>query len=110
MDFAPFRKNLRDLINARGKLSKDVAADLKMTPASISRYLTGARDPELPYVVKIAEYFGVTVDWLIGISPDKYEPLPADIREFAELYSLASPDDKRIIQIVLNKYKEAKND
>ncbi len=112
MDFGPFRKNLRQLIDARGIMSKDLAYDLNMTPASISRYLTGARDPELAYVVKIAEYFDVSVDWILGIQTDKYSALPQDIKETISLLSLATPTDRQIINMVLNKYrgKEGDND
>ena len=63
-------------------------------------------EPELKYVVRLARYFGVSVDWLLGLSNDRYEALPAEVREFATLYALASPDDRTIVETVLKKYRE----
>ena len=60
----------------------------------------------LKYVVRLARYFGVSVDWLLGLSNDRYEALPAEVREFATLYALASPDDRTIVETVLKKYRE----
>ncbi|MCC8183018.1 MAG: helix-turn-helix domain-containing protein [Clostridiales bacterium] len=104
IDFTAFQNNLRALIDARGRLIKDVAADVNVTPATMSRYLSGARDPDLKYVVRLAEYFSVSVDWLLGLNGEKFDVLPQEIQDFAELYSLASPDDRRVVQAVLSKY------
>jgi len=106
MDYTYFQENLRKLIESRGKMIKDVAMDNQMTPATLSRYLSGHRTPDLPYVVRLAEYFNVSVDWILGINGDKFEVLPKEIQEFAQLYSLASMDDRRVVQAVLNKYRE----
>lgn len=110
MDYEPFRRNLRNLIDSRAILSKELAYDLNMTPASISRYLNGMRDPELPYVVRIADYFDVTVDWLLGLSGERYETLPNDTRELANLYQLAGPADREIVKLTLSKYKKVVDD
>ena len=75
-------------------------------PDTLSRYLQGVREPELKYVVRLARYFGVSVDWLLGLSNDRYEAVPSEVREFATLYALASPDDRTIVETVLKKYRE----
>ena len=93
LDFTAFKKNLRDLIESRGLYAKDIAAE-------------GVREPELKYVVRLARYFGVSVDWLLGLSNDRYEAVPTEVREFATLYALASPDDRTIVETVLKKYRE----
>ena len=54
----------------------------------------------------LARYFGVSVDWLLGLSNDRYEAVPSEVREFATLYALASPDDRTIVETVLKKYRE----
>lgn len=105
MDYTRFEKNLRDLIESRGLTNKALAADLNLTQATITRYLHGKREPELRNVVLLAEYFNVSVDWLLGISGEKFDVLPKNIQDFAHLYSLASPDDRRVIEAVLSKYR-----
>lgn len=104
MDYEIFRENLRSLVQSRGKLMKEVAYDINIAPASLSRYLSGQRDPDLEYVVRMAEYFGVSIDWLLGVNGKKFDVLPPEIQEFSELYSLASPEDRRVIKVILEKY------
>ena len=101
-----FKTNLRALIESRGVLGKEVAEAINSTPISISRYLKGAREPELKYVVAIAKYFNVSVDWLLGLSDDKFNVLPPDIQELANLYSLAASSDRVAVQAILAKYRE----
>ena len=108
MDYSFFRENLRNLINVRGVTIKAFAEEVNASSATISRYLSGDRTPDLPYVVKIAEYFNVSIDWLLGINGDKFDVMPKEVQEVASLYSLASPDDRRVVQAVLGKYKEQK--
>ena len=86
--------------------SKDIAAEINVSTPTLSRYLQGVREPELKYVVRLARYFGVSVDWLLGLSNDRYEAVPTEVREFATLYALASPDDRTIVETVLKKYRE----
>ena len=40
----------------------------RLTKGGISMYELGKRIPETPLLVKIAEYFGVSVDYLLGLS------------------------------------------
>ena len=106
MDYTRFQKNLRDLIESRGMTNKMLAADVNLTQATITRYLHGKREPELRNVVLLAKYFNVSVDWILGISGEKFDLLPQSIQDFAQLYSLASPDDRRVIEAVLSKYRK----
>ncbi len=105
MDYTAFRHNLRQLIQSRGKSVKCFSMDINITEATISRYLSGSRTPDLPYVVKIAEYFGVSVDWLLGLSGDKFEVMPPHLQEVLTLYSRANQYDRNVVQVVLAKYR-----
>ena len=105
--FEPFRKNLKVLINNRGMNQADMAAELGMSTAALSRYLNGVRSPDLEYVIKIANYFGISVDWLLGLTGERYNVMPANLQEVAWLYSLATKDDQNVVQAVLAKYREA---
>lgn len=105
MDYTIFREHLKQLIQSRGKTVKDFAYEVDITPATISRYLTGDRTPELQYVVKLAEYFGVSVDWMLGINGDKFEVIPPALQEIMTLYSRATLSDKKVVQTLLEKYR-----
>ncbi|MGN9096375.1 helix-turn-helix domain-containing protein [Flintibacter porci] len=109
MDYHIFRENLRQLVNGSGKTIQDLAADLSMSTPTLSRYLTGKRTPDLPYVVRISEYFNISIDWLLGLNGEKFDVMPPEIQEVATLYAVATKDDRRVVQAVLGKYKEAEN-
>lgn len=108
MDYTIFKVNLLHLMQARGLSAKALGAEINVTPATLSRYLSGNRTPDLPYVVKIAQYFSVSIDWLLGLNGDKFDIMPKEVQEVAELYQLSSPQDRRVVQAVLDKYKERK--
>lgn len=43
-----------------------LALDLNMSQNSISRYETGEREPDFASLIKFADYFNVSVDYLLG--------------------------------------------
>ena len=47
-----------------------MAMDLNMTQNTISRYETGEREPGIVELIRIADYFHVSVDYLIGRTDD----------------------------------------
>lgn len=42
-----------------------LALDLNMSQNSISRYETGEREPDFASLIKIADYFNVSIDYLL---------------------------------------------
>ena len=93
-------------MESRGYSSnKSLSDDLCVPAATISRWRTGDRAPDLEYVIRISEFFGVSIDWLLGFEQDRYSSLPADRQELLRLYALASDDDRSVIKAVLAKYK-----
>lgn len=105
MDFSTFQARLRSLIESRGIYIYALAEDLGVSVPTVHRYLSGKRTPDLIYVVRIAQYFDVSVDWLLGVSDNKHDVFSKEATEVASLYSLASEDDRRVVQAVLWKYK-----
>lgn len=102
--FSTFSTNLRRLIDSRGITIKDFCIDAEIPAPTISRYLTGEREPKLTYIIKICDYFNVSIDWMFGVSEDKVRIYPEEIQKIAALYSVASPDDRKVVQAVLRKY------
>ena len=49
-----------------------MAMDLNTNQNTISRYETGEREPGIAELIRIADYFGVSIDYLVGRS-DKPE-------------------------------------
>ena len=57
---------LREIRRAKGVSQLRLAMDLNTSQNTISRYETGEREPGINELIKLADYFGVSVDYLIG--------------------------------------------
>lgn len=57
---------LKELRKKKGVSQLRMATDLNTTQNTISRYETGEREPGIDELIKIADYFNVSVDFLIG--------------------------------------------
>lgn len=63
-----FAINLRQLLEENKETVRDLAALLGISPQAASQYQRGKAEPSIERIIKIAEHFSVTVDWLIGRS------------------------------------------
>lgn len=61
---ATIAENLRVLRARKNIRQEDVAKGIGTTTANISRYEQGLQEPSLATIVKLADFFGVTVDSL----------------------------------------------
>lgn len=57
---------LREIRKSRGISQLKLAMDLNMNQNTISRYETGEREPGISDLIKIADYFDVSIDYLVG--------------------------------------------
>ena len=62
-----FTERFNELRQASGKTQIQIANDIGAKAQAIS-YIARGREPSLDLVVKIAHYFGVTTDYLLGSS------------------------------------------
>ena len=60
------RMRIKELIKNSGKTQKMIAKDLGITPNSLCNYSAGTREPDHEMLIKIAKYFNVSVDYLLG--------------------------------------------
>lgn len=63
--------NLKKLRKEKGISQLKLAMDLNMTQNTISRYETGEREPGINELIKIADYFDVSIDYLVGRHQNK---------------------------------------
>lgn len=59
---------LKTLQEKRGVSNVELATATDINKASISQYRSGSREPDAESLVKIAKYFNVSVDYLLGIN------------------------------------------
>lgn len=67
-------KTLTALRLEKGLYQKELAAYLNVSIGTISNYEKGVHSPDLATLCKLADYFGVTVDYLLGRTNYRYNP------------------------------------
>lgn len=63
-----FAERLTALRENTGKKRQEVADDLKISRASLEYYEKGKRKPDIEVLVRLADYYGVSTDYLLGLS------------------------------------------
>lgn len=63
-----FSQTMSELRRARGLSQRTVAADLHISQALLSHYENGAREPGLGFVCRACRYYGVSADYLLGLT------------------------------------------
>ena len=96
---------LRDLRAQKGASQDEVAEACDMSRVALARYETGTRIPRAEYVSRLADFYGVTVDYLMGRdAPAEPAALPETIPEW--LAGL-NPENRAFIQQMAKKLLES---
>lgn len=66
-----FPSRLREIMKERHVTQTALGSFLGVKRQTISLYEIGRSSPDVECVANIAEYFGVTADWLLGLSDAK---------------------------------------
>jgi len=94
-----FSKRLADLRKKRGLSQYELAKRLGCTRGQIGNYEQGTREPDHEMLTKIADFFDVSVDYLLGRTDD---PIPEDIKKAMREVDPNDPDWKKAVEL----YKE----
>jgi len=57
---------IKYLREANDMKQKELAAILQLSPSTINKYEKGERIPEIKHLIKIADFFDVSTDFLLG--------------------------------------------
>lgn len=67
---APFPTALRALMEERGETQENIAKAAGKTRQTISQYVNGISEPGYDVLIRIADYFDVSIDYLLGRTED----------------------------------------
>lgn len=67
-DAMKFGETLKELLCFHDLTQKELAGSLDLSPSALGNYIRGEREPDYGTLVRIAEYFQVTTDFLLGYS------------------------------------------
>jgi Predicted transcriptional regulators len=107
--FADVLKNIRKEKNIT---QEELAKVLNMKRTSISGYETGRKEPDFKTLSEIADYFDVSIDYLLGRSKIRYghdeldEILKKDHELASFIHELATNYDIKTISKSLMKHKD----
>ena len=65
-----FSARLKSIRTQRGLTQKDVYSAIGMSMLGYQRYEYGEREPSFKYLIALADFFDVSLDYLVGRSDD----------------------------------------
>ena len=94
-----FGNILRQLRKEKGVTQAELAAVLNLDASSISKYEKADVSPSADVLLKIAQYFDVPTDYLLGLPDKKNSPAPdraseEELQKLRELVKELSPQQK----------------
>lgn len=104
-----FNERLRYLIDCEEIKIKDLAPKLCLSASTLSNYAQGIREPDYDTLRRIADYFGVSIDYLLGHKT----PAEDDERQLLARYRSFTPSQKRLLldqAKLITRYKVKVND
>ena len=72
--------NLKALRTAQGLSQRALADFVKVSQQSINQYENRDTEPDIAVLTRIADYFGVSIDYLVGHDPAAGELIPTKWR------------------------------
>ncbi len=108
-------KNLRMLRLRKGISQQTLANYLNITQQSVYRYEKEKFEPDISTLMALADYFGTTVDFLIGhAAPSQDAPreelaLAKEELALVRGYRRLSPEEKKSILLVVGNYLKSKD-
>lgn len=72
MNLPIFAERLSDLMFDKNIKSTELAKNLNCERSTINRYLNAHKTPTVEMLIKLANYFECSTDFLLGIEPENY--------------------------------------
>ena len=98
-------EKLKELRKAKGISLEELGAYIGAAESTISLYENGKRQPDYETLLKLAEYFGVTVDYLLRGGEE--EQLPEELVILNRAAKKMSPENqKKLLEMAKLMFKE----
>ena len=91
---ATFPTRLRELLAPKGVTITALADKLEISRQAVSQYQDGSTQPNLQSLAEIAKYFGVSTDWLLGLTDVRTPNM--DVRAIANYTHLSDKAIERL--------------
>lgn len=95
-----FNVRLGNLIEESNVTQRQLAFDLHIASSTINGYISGYREPDFAMLIRLAAYFDVSADYLLGLSDEK-RPAPSSLNfaesELIRLYRSLTPERRELL-------------
>lgn len=95
-----FNVRLGNLIEESNVTQRQLAFDLHIANSTINGYITGYREPDFAMLIRLAAYFDVSTDYLLGLCDEK-RPAPSSLSnaeaELIHLYRSLNPEHRQLL-------------
>ena len=102
--------NLKELQKMSNNTIKETANNLNIAVSTYNNYLIGTREPDIAMIKKLANYFQVSTDYLLGNEmEDKLDltSLTTEQKELVELIQKLNQDNCRLLNAYANGLMES---
>ncbi|GAB6988076.1 helix-turn-helix domain-containing protein [Paenibacillus pini] len=83
---------IAELRDQRGWTQEELAQSIGTTRASLSHYEKNRRKPDFEILTKLADTFGVSIDYIIGRTNHPKTEMDSEVREFVDKLELSDRD------------------
>ncbi len=94
-----YKNRIAALRKNRNLTQDDMSTTLGISRAALSHYEKGRREPDYDTLITIADFFKVSLDYIMGRTDDPLASLDPDTRAFTDRLELA--DDQLMQQFAL---------
>lgn len=94
------------LMKEKGVRAADVAKATGIAPQTLSAWKKGESNPKNDKLQKIADYFGVPIDYLVNGKETLYEIAVQKVRQekFVDMFNSLSPKDQDRIMLIMESF------
>ena len=100
---------LRGLRARDGKTQEQVSEACGISKVALARYETGSRKPRIEIASRLAEYYGVSVDYILGRDDAQKPPAPP-INPHTYYAKRFGPETQRIVDDLLSRLQAMPED
>lgn len=110
MKIATSYERINELLDSDPRSLTAIADDLGVSKQAVSAWKTGVRSPKKSVLIKIAETYHVSVEWLMGFDVERNgeeHPLfVPDAEIFRKIILSLSPEDYRTVMQIFEKAEQ----
>lgn len=98
---------IRYLRENAGLKQKEMAEKFSISENAWSQYENNKRTPDLETIKNIAKFFNVSIDYLMNLTDEAYDPNESTFKELISIYNLLSKEEKKkLLKEIKNRYSK----